>query len=65
MGFRHMKPDDPMWDNLSKKFSKKEITQMLKDEKVKVELLLHVIEGHKLIIKQAKQRLDLSNMLEV
>ena len=48
-----------------KRFSKHEIIEELMKEREKTQLLLEILDAHKLIIKQASQRLDMSKYLEV
>lgn len=65
MYFRDMDIEHIMWEDRANKFSKNEIIAFLKKEKELNKLLKEVIATHKLIIKQAAQRLELSKYLEV
>lgn len=62
--FKNMDPDHILWEEHSKKFSKREITEMLRQEKIKSNLLREAIKSHKLLMKQAIQRLNLSEHLK-
>ena len=65
MSFIHMDPENILWDEHVKRFSKGEIIEMLREEKRKMKLMREIIEAHKAIIKQASQRLELSKHLRV
>ena len=63
--FKDMDEEHIMWENQAKKFSKREILELYKHEKKRVKLFKEIIRAHKVLMKQAAQRLELSKHMEV